>query len=274
MKNRAMRKEPGDQDHQVVIKYDSATIAAIALKVKAEGFVPASILRDEFGPEKCTQGIAVLYRDFRMFREVRRPWTNDEIALGYEWADRRFSRAEIKKISPELNFVVDLATAMTPKYGDFETISVRCRYTTPILGSVPVKDKNGDPTNTFERDASGRALILPYHQRAMASMALPMIGKEQAVARRIGWSTIRLPTNGQLEIVEHGIVEQGRPGGKGLRRSEILRDPLDFTIRANVPTSVLAMDEFLRMLRTAGQFVRLSPGRSAGFGEFEVLEAE
>lgn len=261
-------------DPVVVVKYDSESIAAIALKVKAEGFVPQSVLAKEFGPEKTTQGIAVLYRDFRMFREVRRPWTDGKEALGYEWADRRFSKAEVKKIPPSLGFIVELTTQMQPKYSDFEPVTVRCRYVAPILGSVPVKDKDGDPTNVFERDSAGNVLILRYHQRAMAMDALPKIGKQAALARHIGWSIIRLPVNGSVKTVQHGIVERGVSGGKGLRRSEVIPDGQEFTIRAMVPTSELAMDEFLRMIRMAGQFVGLSPGRSAGFGDFEVLAAE
>ena len=258
-----------------VIKYDAEAIANIAMEVKAQGFIPRSMLDEKFGADKVTQAIAVLYRDFRMFREVRRPWKDEQNALGYEWADKRFSTPETKKIPPALGFVLELTSGLKAKYGDFEPIAVQCRYTTPILGSVPVKDKDGDPTNVFERDAAGRVLILPYHQRAMSSVALPMIGKEQAVARRIGYSTIRITPNGNLKHVEHGIVDpSGYGGGKGLRKSESLVDPVDFTIHANIPTSALSIDEFIRMLRTAGQFVRLSPGRSAGFGEFEVIAAE
>ena len=256
------------------VRYDVDTISRMALKVKAEGFVPAADLKAEFGPEKFTQGIAVLFRDFRMFREVRRAWKNGDEVLGYEWADRRFSNSEVKRIAPEMGFIVEMASSMRPKYGDLERVTVRCRWVVPILGSVPVKDEHGDPTNTFERDISGNILILRYHQRAMAAQALPKIGKEAACERHIGFSVIRIPSTVPIKIVEHGIVEQGRPGGKGLRRSESAADGLEFLIKALVPTSVLSVDEFLRMLHTAGEFVGLSPGRSAGFGDFEVLGAE
>lgn len=270
-----MAKKQETQQEIGVIDYDPQAIANIGIEVKSQGFVPRSVLDEKFGADKVTRAIAVLYRDFRMFREVRRPWKDEQEALGYEWADKRFSKSETKKIPPALNFVLELVSPSSVKYGDFEPVTVHCRYTTPILGSVPVKDKDGSPTNIFERDAADNVLILPYHQRAMTSVALPMIGKEQATARRIGYSTIRIKPNGNFKHVEHGIVDpSGYGGGKGLRRSECLADPTEFVIKANVPTSVLSIDEFLRMLRTAGQFVRLSPGRSAGFGEFEVLRAE
>ena len=257
------------------VQYDTETILAIALKVKGEGFVPVSVLRDEFGPEKTTQGVAILYRDFRLFREVRRAWKEDgEAVLGYEWADRRFSHAETKKVPPQFNFVLELTQSMAVKYSDFQPMTISCRFVAPLLGSVPVKDKDDDPTNVFERDMAGNALILRYHQRAMMTMALPLIGKEQALARRIAFSIIRIPINGQLKTVQHGIVEQGRSGGKGLRRSEYLPDQTEFTIRAMIPTSIIKPDEFIRALKLAGQHIGLSPGRSAGFGDFEVLKAE
>lgn len=274
VKPEKVREKQTDKPIAEVV-YDEQALSEIATEVKSQGFVPRSVLNEKFEVHKVTQAIAIFYRDFRMFREVRRPWKDDQNALGYEWADKRFSKQETKKIPPELGFVLKLVSPMKVKYSEFEPITVKCRYTTPILGSVPVKDKDGDPTNMFERDSEGNVLILPYHQRAMSSVALPMIGKEQAVARRIGYSTIRIPVNGNHKFVEHGIVDpSGYGGGKGLRRSEQLTDPVEFTIKANVPTSVLSIDEFLRMVRTAGQFVRLSPGRSAGFGEFEVLSAE
>src|SRR3990172_9565083 len=205
MKQRSAKKrqvaETSPSLESGTLRYDAESIASVALRVKASGFVPEGELRAEFGPEKTTQAIAVLFRDFRMFRQVRRPWKDGEEALGYEWADKRFSMSEAKKVPPALNFVLDLATKSQARYLDFEPITVQCRWTAPILGSVPQKDKNGDPTNVFERDQQGNALILRYHQRAMASMALPMIGKEAAAARRIGWSIIRIPINGNMTIV-------------------------------------------------------------------------
>lgn len=256
------------------VTYDRDSLMSVALTVKGQGFIPKSDLTAQFGPEKTTQAVAILFRDYRMLREVRRPWgENGTEALGYEWADRRFSKPETSKIPPGLGFLLELVSPMMAKYSDFQPLTVKCVYISPILGSVPVKDDNGDPTNVFERNRAGDVLILRYHQRAMASMALPMVGKEQAAARRIGFSIIRIPKP-EITIVEHGIVEQGRVGGKGLRRSEQIADGTEFEIKAMIPTSVLSIAEFLQMLRIAGQHIGLSPGRSAGFGDFSVLEAE
>lgn len=254
------------------LKYDSESMSKIAMKVKAEGFVPAADLKAEFGPEKFTQVIAVLYRDLRMFREVRRPWKDDADALGYEWADRRFSKSEIKKIPPDLGDIVNLTSMLAPKYSDFQRVTARCRFTTAALGGVPVKDIDGQPINAFERDAAGAIQILRYNQRAMITPALAMIGKEQALGRRIGFHTIRLHVNGNLTKVERPVNDHGQ--GKGFCRSERLADGTEFTVIAEVPTSMISVAEYIRALRLAGETVGLSPGRSAGFGDFEVLAVE
>jgi hypothetical protein len=266
-----MRKAKSDAE-VITIEYDTKSIADIALKVKAEGFVPAETLKREFGPVQFTRGIAVLYRDFRMFREVRRAWTDGTEALGYEWADRRFSRPEIKKIPPDLGFLVELTQQLAPKYGEFQRVVANCRFETAALGGCPRKDTDGQPINSFERDESGRVLFLRYNLRAMITPALAMIGKEQALARRIGFKTVRLETNGNLSKVERPVNDHGQ--GKGFCRSERLADGTEFTIEAMVPTSVISIAEYLQALRLAGETVGLSPGRSAGFGDFEVLSAE
>ncbi len=255
----------------VTVRYDSESIANMALKVKAEGFVPAEDLKTEFGPEKFTRGIAVLYRDFRMFREVRRPWKDGVDVLGYEWADRRFSKSEVKKIPTELGFLVDLTAQLAPKYGDYQPVTARCRYLTAALGGVPVKDSDGTPINSFERDRNGQLQILRYNLRAMITPALAMIGKEQALGRRINFETIRITPNGNLTKVERPVNDHGQ--GKGFCRSERLADGTEFTIKAFVPTSILSIAEYLQALKLAGETVGLSPGRSAGFGDFEIIEA-
>lgn len=260
-----------DSQPSLTVRYDAESIANMALKVKAEGFVPAEDLKAEFGPEKYTRGIAVLFRDFRMFREVRRPWKDGTDVLGYEWADRRFSKPEAKKVPPQLGFLLELVSNTATKYSDFQRVVAKCRYISPVLGGIPVKDADGAPINSFDRDSAGNLLILRYNQRAMITPALAMIGKEQAAARRIGFSTIRIHANGNLSKIERPVNDHGE--GKGMCRSEKLADGQEFTIEAMVPTSVLSVSEYLQALRLAGQTIGLSPGRSAGFGDFEVIEA-
>lgn len=266
------KKRTEDSGLPITVRYDAESIANMALKVKAEGFVPAEDLKAEFGPEKFTKGIAVLYRDFRMFREVRRPWNGGVDVLGYEWADKRFSKTEAKVVPPQLGFLLELVTKSTVKYSDFQRVVAKCRYTTPALGGIPVKDPDGTPVNSFDRDSAGNLLILRYHQRAMITPALAMIGKEQAAARRIGFNTIRIHANGNISKVSRPINDHGE--GKGLCHSEMLADGEEFTVDAMVPTSVMSVAEYIQALRLAGQTVGLSPGRSAGFGDFEVLSAE
>lgn len=262
----------GQQGKAVTVRYDSESIANIALKVKAEGFVPAEDLKKEFGPEKFTRGIALLYRDMRMFREVRRAWKDDTDVLGYEWTDRRFSKSEVKKISPQIMTILkDLTSAIAPKYSDFQSVTAKCIFETGVLGGVPVKDTDGSPINAFQRDRHGNIQILRYNCRAMITPALAAIGKEQALARRIGFKTVSIKPNGNLSKVERPVNDHGM--GKGFCRSEMLADGTEFTIDALIPTSILSVSEYLQALKIAGETVGLSPGRSAGFGDFTVLEA-
>jgi hypothetical protein len=176
----------------------------------------------------------------------------------------------VKKIPPELGFLVDLATQMAPKYSDFQTVTAKCRYVTAALGGCPVADKKGVAVNSFERDADGNIQILRYNVRAMITPALAMIGKEQALGRRIGFKTIRITANGNLSVVARPVNDHGQ--GKGFCHSERLADGTEFTIEALIPTSILSVSEYVQALKLAGEMVGLSPGRSAGFGDFEVLD--
>lgn len=267
-----MKTKQMTESTKVSVKYDEESIINMLTKVKGEGFIPTEDLKVAFGPEKFSQCIAILYRDLRMFREARRPWKDGVDVVGYEWADRRFSKAEAKKIPPDLGFILAFASPLAPKYSDFQRVAARCRYVTAALGGVPVKDTDGTPINSFERDAAGNLQILRYNLRAMMTRALPLIGKEQTLAKQIRFETIRLQANGNLTKVERPVNDQGQ--GKGFCRSERLADGTEFTIAAYIPTSIVSIAEYLEALRLAGVTVGLSPGRSAGFGDFEVLSAE
>ena len=252
---------------------DRELYLSVCTKVVAGGFVPATDLRTEYGDAEFTKCIAMLFRTFRVLREVRRPWKNDKEALGYEWADRRFSKAEQKKLPAALNAVLETFKQPAKRYTDFEEIAVRCRWTNRVLGAMPVK-RDGDDLNVFDRGADGSILIPAYCLRAMAAKGLPMIGKEAACARRIGWAAVRIADTKLLEIITRPIIDQDGQTGLGLKRSESLPADTEFLISAMVPTSVLREDEFLRLLKVCGQFVHLSPARSSGFGDFEVVEVQ
>ena len=264
-----MKKKPPHDAPMADAKPDSEALATFCTKIIAEGFVPLEVLTAEFGPEATSRAIAILYRTYRFLREARRPWKNGKESLGYEWADPRWSQAQIRKLPAWMGFVLPYLQKGQARYTDFVNIRIKCRWINAILGAVPTKDGEGE-LNVFERDSLGQVLILRYNQRAMAAKALPIIGKEAAIARRIGWSIIRLSAV-TIKIHSSGIVQEGQ-GGKGIRRNEMIPDGTEFIIDAMVPTSTLSPSDFLLMLRKAGQYVGLSPARSAGFGDFEVVE--
>lgn len=243
-------------------------VQAIALKVKVEGFITADALKEEFGAERATVALALLYGQHRVFKKVPRPWKDGLEVQGYEWADRRFSTSMVAKLPPEMGWLADLSSPGKQKYGEYVEVNLRCRYTNTVLGALPGDTE--DDLHRFEGSGTGDVLILRYNQRAMASKALPMIGKEQAIARRIGWRMITIP-NAKIKIHRKGVVDEKRHEGKGIKRSESIPAGTEFTISAMVPTSALSVSEFVQMIRMAGERVGLSPAGSSGFGDFEVL---
>jgi|SRR6185295_969548 len=264
------RRAEGGEEQAGQSYYDVELLRKFALKICAEGFVPGDVLKEEFDGEGFTVGIAVLYRQFRMLREVRRPWKDDQEVLGYEWADRRFSKSQAKQIPADLGFLLELGKNIRPQYRDFVLVTATCRWTNMVLGAVPGKDSGGD-LNVFEKDADGAVVIPAYCPRAMAYRALALIGKEPSAADRIAFSTLRIE-NPKITIVSHAITKGKQ--GLGIRRSEALEVGTQFVLEAHVPTSVLNVSEYTRMLRTAGKFVRLSPARSSGYGDFTVIAVE
>lgn len=256
-----------------VSQEDKELYLSFTTKIVASGFVPAEELKAEYGPDGFTKCIATLFRTHRMLREVRRPWKDQRDALGYEWADRRFSQSEVKKLSPGLQVVVEQFKKASNKYTDFERIAVRCRWTNKVFGAMP-REQNGDKINVFDRaNGKGSDLLIPaYCVRAMVKTALPLVSKEAALGGRIKFKTVRVPASALGEVEVRPIIDPDGHTGLGLQQSETIEPGTEFVIDAMVPTSVMQPDEFVRMLRVAGEYVHLSPARSSGFGDFEVVE--
>lgn len=273
-------------DVSMIKPSDPENMARVLYRVQADGFVPRDDLYAEFGDEIATRGIAFLYRQWRMFVEVERPWKGGT-AKGYAPSDRRFSQAEMKKIPPEFGFLKE-AAAKPARYTGFQEIHVQCRWTNKVLGGKPSSDTAGD-INVFESmRANGKQIILipAYCVRAMAKKALPMIEKSMNVAYQIRFAPIRIPVetlegkrfvlsdqNPIFPILEerHGNVND-RGEGLGIKRSEGFGPDVEFTLSAVVPTSELPIVDYIRMLDMGGKYVRLSPARSSGYGDFEVVE--
>lgn len=253
--------------------FDVQLLSEVSLAIVGGGFTPEFVLREQFGPTRFTQAEAVLYRYLRVLVRERRPWGDSGVPTdGYRWADRRFSTSQRARFPAELHVILDLGGHGRPRYAAFCVIRLRCRWTNFVVAGQPDKDEAGE-LRMFHRDAEGHVLIPAYCLRAMAKKAMPALGLTQELAYRIQWATIRLESP-PIKYKELPVVDEVRHEGRGLTRHEILVPPLDFVIEASVPTSALAIADFVRLIRHAGKFVRLSPGRSAGFGDFEVLEVE
>ena len=168
------------------------------------------------------------------------------------------------------------------RYCGYERVTAHCRFIAPALGAMPFTEQSGDKLNRFDRaNGTGSDIVFPrYCLRAMAAKALPMMGKEAALARRIGFTRVTIPVETVdehkrpllIEISSRPIIGEDGRTGLGIQRSEMLPAGTDFTIEALIPTSALRQDEYASLLTLAGQFVGLSPARSSGFGDFEVLE--
>lgn len=247
--------------------FDAELLAPMAQLVAASGFVPATELEAKFGPEKTTKGIAILFRQFRMFREARRPWGDKgENVLGYEWADKRFSPSEAKKIPQELGFLLDMGKKVNMRYGGYEDVTVRCRWTNYVLAAIPGEGGK----LCFERDMEDRILIPAYSVRAMAKRGLPMFGKELGVAYKIGWHAV-YPIGANVKDRNFPVIDD-RGQGLGIKVVETLAPGTEFDLTVRIPTSAITVAEWVQFLDMAGRFVHLSPARSSGYGDFEVVK--
>lgn len=271
----ATKKPPKVYDVSLGASADKDLYLSFVTKIVSSGFVSAEELRAEFGGEAFTKCIAILFRTHRVLREVRRKASDSgESVLGYEWADRRFSPAAIKKLPPELQIVVETFRKSNDKYGDYEHIVIKCRWTNKVLGAMPREEKSGDQIHVFDRaNGAGSDVLIPrYCLRAMAARTLPAMGKEIAVARRILFKAVRVSGVAiEQEVEERPIVKDDGHTGLGIKRSERIPAGTEFVIDARVPTTALKPDEYVDLLTLCGEYTGLSPARSAGMGDFEVL---
>lgn len=249
--------------------YDVELLRKFSMRIITDGFVPAEELKVEFGNDAYTMAIAVLFRQFRLIGRHRRPWGDGE-ADGYEWSDERHSKSHAKSIPEDLQFLLKFSKAKQNRYTDFALITAHCRWTNFVLGAVPGKDATG-AINVFERDADEAITIPAYCLRAMTYRSLALLGKEPSIAPHIRYSGIRV-SDPKVVVKEHAVVKGTQ--GLGIKRSESLEPGTTFTIEAWVPTSALSQADYVSMLRLAGKYVRLSPARSAGYGDFIVESFE
>lgn len=255
-------------------------LEAYCTKIVAEGFVAAKDLRTQFGEDFHTRAVAYLYRNHRLLIEKRQASDRGD-ELGYMWANRMLSKPDRAKIPASFGFIFEY-TSSRPKYGDYQAVALRCRWLTQALGATPAPQLIGgddvkdlcmfEPTEYFaKRRNGGGPIVMPaYGLRAMFVQVLPTIGKEAALARRIMFRNVRL-TATTTEELRRGTIDSATGQGLGIRRNEAIPAGTEFVIEALIPTTIIAPEEFVRVLQIAGQYVRYSPASHSGYGEFEVL---
>lgn len=268
-----MAKQPKqpEQPEASTFQLDAETqrsLLEVALCIKGSGFVPHTDLRERFGDRIFTIFSAIAYRDYRIVREVRRPWKDNQTAIGHEWADRRFSRQEAKRVPAELQWVVEVCSASAPRYTDFKHIVFGCRWTNRVLAALPVPET--DKRRVFER-VNGDVLIPAYCSRAMMRKVFPLVGKAEALANHIRFAAVRVPINGSIAPHLVPVVDEWRHQGRGVIEHESLPPGTEFTLEFSYPSSEITEVETVDAVLKAGFLVRFSPARSSGYGDFEVL---
>lgn len=267
-----MKKPSKDQESEefqnaVISDPDAAKLRDLAMLVIAEGFVPVEDVVTRFGDTTATKARAILYKNMRVLVEQRQAWNGDE-KVGYRWADRRFSKADLAKIPPGYGWIMEVGGQVRVRYTDYQPITLRCRWTAPCLAGKPESEEEG-ATNRFERDLTNAVLIPRYCVRAMLMSALPLLNRQPNLAYHARASAVLIP-NATVKETVHAVVDrQGK--GRGHRRSEMLAAGTEFSLEVMVPISEISPAEYVKLIRVAGRHVGLSPGRSAGYGDFDVL---
>lgn len=251
---------------------DEAVMKGIMFKVLAQGFVPRSALVEEFGDSQATKALAILHKSYRVLVESREPWEGQEVK-GVKMAERKFSQPEIKKLPPELAFLPELFKASQVRYTDYVRIVAKCRWLVPVLGALPrqTNEKTPDAILAFERNWTGKDVIIQrYGIRKMFGEALAKCNKSSYAAERFGFETITVRDPKISTDHLRGMVSE-RGEGLGTIGSECLAAGTEFELIAHVPTSFMTPNDYVHVLKFAGAVIGLSPGRSAGYGDFEVL---
>lgn len=252
-------------------KEDEEVMRGIMFLVLGGGFIPKSKIIEKFGDTATTKALAILHKSYRVLVESREPYEGQEVN-GLKLAERKFSQPEIKKLPPALAFLPELFKQNANKYAEYKWISVQCRWTTPVLGALPRMTDTDPPDDilAFERNWTGKDIIIQrYGIRKMFSVALGLNDKSPYAADRFGFETITVIDPKITTDHIRGIVND-RGEGLGTIRSECLAAGTEFILRAKIPTTYLSPADFVSILKEAGILVGLSPGRSSGYGNFEV----
>lgn len=252
---------------------DSATMKGVMLTVMAEGFVPRAALYTKFGDEPATKAIAILHKAYRVLVECDEKWEGSTVK-GFKLANKGLAVAEIKKLPAELAFLPELMKTQKKVYGEYRRVSLKCRFLVDVLGALPTKSEKGESVLAFKRDWTKKDIIIQrFGPRAMLRRGLRFTNRSEYSADYFGFENIviRDPKMCEDEI-RGGQNEKGE--SIGLTRSECLSAGTEFIITAMVPMTFINATEYVDLIRICGQVVGLSPGRSAGYGNFEVLSVE
>jgi hypothetical protein len=240
------------------------------------GFITKEELRKKFGDTVTTRGLAICYGMLRVVKEVDRPQDGGGIQRGYEWSDERFSNQKMKDLPEWMGPIKGLLQGKKVRYTGYEAVTVRCRWTNKVLaGMIDPADLE---KRVFDIDPITKEILVPaYCLTAMFRDAFQLVpalaDKPQAIAYRVKFAAVRIPdAKDKIQDEYFPVAPEYRGGkGKGRTATQVLPAGTEFTIDAMIPTSEISVAQYLEVIQTAGKYVRLSPGRSSGRGDFEVL---
>jgi len=255
---------------------DEQTMRNIMMKITAEGFVPRATLYEQFGDGQATKALAILHKSQRVIVESLEPWGNKkDKVLGFKLSTEGMSIARAKKLPPALAWLPELFKQQKKTYSEYQRIALRCRYLTPILGALPTMtdDETPQPILAFERNWAGEVIVQRFGVRAMLKQGLRLTNRSEYAAAYFGFETVVLSNVKMLpDKIRGGQNERGE--AIGTTRSECAALGHEFIIAIRVPLTYITPNDFVELMRVCGSMVGLSPGRSAGYGDFEVLAVE
>lgn len=274
------QEKEGKQEKQVAVnvspyaEQDKKLFQEFMYFIQANGFVPRAQLIKEFGDKNTTKCLAVLHKTWRVLVESREPYDGQDM-LGLKIAERRFSKAEVNRMPYELSFLPEMIKQTKSSYGEYKELAIRCRWTAPILGSLPrlSDEKIPETLMAFERTPLGDVLIQRHGIRAMFARGLKLCNYSSYAVEHFGFESIVLH---HVKVKNNHIRGQQNERGDavGTIRSECIDAGVEFVLRILFPATFMSPNDVVRIVRTAGRMVGLSPGRSAGYGDFEIVKIE
>lgn len=158
-------------------------------------------------------------------------------------------------------------------YRDYERAIAKCKTKSIWLGGRGTF-KDEPYTHEFVRDSKGKIIIPADYIRAMFRNSMHYVNMTGTIAMK--WM---FPVQSILETNGHKTFMEPKPiisptGGRGINKFEALPPGCEFTIDMDIPTSRITREQFIRVLKKAGERVGTYAYRKGQYGLFDVLDVK